>query len=81
MRFNNIEASRLLAGDHPSTSRAAAWVREHFLVPDDETVVEMFEQVFHCQLVIGDRRDPWMQPDHILFDTEQDLTMFLLRWS
>lgn len=81
MTLENIEASRLLAGDHPSTSRAAAWVREHFLVPDNETVVEVFEQVFRCKLVIEDPRDPWMMPDHILFDTEQDLTMFLLKWT
>ena len=81
MTLVNVEASRLLAGDHPSTSRAAAWVREHFLVPDNETVVEMFEQAFKCQLVMENRQDPWMVPDHILFDTEQDLTMFLLRWS
>ena len=71
----------IVQGDHPALNTAAAWLRDRFQIPDSETIVELFEQYFDCEIFIENRCDPWMYPDYVIFDSDQHAMMFLLRWS
>ena len=76
-----VDVSNVLPGSHSSTSRAAAWLRDELNIPMHETVFEQFEEYFNCRIVVEDRHDSWMQPDKIVFENNQDLVAFLLKWS
>ena len=73
--------SRTLAGNLESLHNAAAWLREYLDVHPQDTIFDQFEEYFNCQLVVEHRQDPWYCPDKAIFNTEQDLTAFLLRWA
>lgn len=70
-----------LDGSSEALNRAAAWLRQHLAIPPEDTIFQQFEQHFGCCLAVENREDPWYCPTWAEFSTEQDLTMFLLRWS
>ncbi len=73
--------NRTLPGTSESLHNAGVWLREHLNVPPRHTIFDEFEKYFNCQLVVEHREDPWYCPDRAVFNTEQDLTAFLLRWA
>jgi hypothetical protein len=70
-----------LVGDHAACRAAACWLRHHFQIPDNEAIFELYEQYFNCCLQGYDPSDVWHVPDLVVFDSPQDLAMFLLRWA
>ena len=73
--------SLTIAGSHDALSSAAIWLREHSQIPPEKPIFDEFEDQFRCRLVVQNRLDPWYTPDWAIFDTEEDLSLFLLRWS
>lgn len=70
----------ILSSDHPSVRRAAMWLREHYGLDRGKTVYQEFESEWHCKIASVDREDPWGTPRVIQFNSEEELTLFLLRW-
>ena len=70
-----------LNGDHPACHASASWLRDHFQIPDNETIFDLYQEYFNCELQGFNPNDPWYVPDLVIFDSETDLTMFLLRWA
>lgn len=76
-----VDVSNVLPGDHVSANNAAAWLREHMNIPSHETIFDQFEEYFDCRIDVDNRKDSWMEPNKIVFQSSKDLTAFLLRWS
>ena len=70
-----------LAGDHDALNSAASWLRKHSRIPPNLPIFDEFEDQFRCKLVVQNRLDPWYTPDWAIFETEEDLSLFLLRWA
>jgi len=70
-----------LPGDSRAANSAAVWLREHYAIPSDTPLFDLFEQEFNCQLTGLDRSDPEYCPSSIKFDDERSYTWFLLRWA
>lgn len=76
-----VDITNVLPGQHRALENAAIWIREHFNIPEDETIFEKFEENFNCQIEVDDRNDYWMQPNKVVFKNNKDLIAFLLKWS
>jgi len=76
-----VDVRNMLPGDHTALENAAIWLREHFSIPENQTVFIQFEEYFNCRIDVDDRRDYWMQPNKVVFENSKDLTAFLLKWS
>jgi hypothetical protein len=76
-----LDGDVTLPGDHPASHAAARWIRDHFRIPDHEMIFDLYEQYFNCCLQDHDPKEPWSAPGLIVFDSPQDLAMFLLKWS
>lgn len=76
-----VDLTHILPGEHPATDNAARWLRGYFNIPSDRALFDKFEEYFDCRVDVDDRRDYFMQPNKIIFETSADLTAFLLRWS
>ena len=62
---------------HPSIAHAAQFIRRKYSIPEPgRTVVPDFEQEFNCR-VIYERS----LPAKVIFNTEQELLLFVLRFS
>jgi hypothetical protein len=76
-----VDIRNILPGNHLALENAAIWLREHFNVPENETIFERFEENFNCRIDVDDRRDYWMQPNFVVFENTKELTAFLLKWA
>ena len=65
------------------TSDAGAWVRAKYQIPPEYVINEEFEREFNCKLELepGSEKDSWAAPVKIVFNTPEDMTLFLLRWG
>ncbi len=57
--------------------KSTRWIREKYQIPLNETSVQEFQREFNCTL----ERDSHQAVRTVVFNTEQDYTLFLLRWS
>lgn len=76
-----VVVSNVLPGEHVALHNAAVWLREHLNIPRQCTIFEQFEQYFNCRIDVDDRKDYFMQPNKVVFESSQDLTAFLLKWA
>lgn len=58
-------------------AEAGLWVRQKYQIPVECTIDEQFEQEFHCKI----SRDEFGFSRDIVFDTEEDYLLFVLRWA
>lgn len=77
----NPDPGKVLDGRSEAAWNAAVWVRRNWNLHQDASIVELFEREFNCTLDIENRFDPWMVPNWVVFNTEEELTAFLLKWS
>ena len=76
-----VDVRNVLPGSHPSLDNAAIWLRKHLNVPYNETIFEHFEEYFDCRIEVDNRKDYFMQPNKVVFETNAALTAFLLKWA
>ena len=76
-----VDVNNVLPGEHEALNNAAIWLREHLQVPKNQTIFKQFEEHFNCRIDVDDRRDYFMQPNKVVFETGADVTAFVLRWS
>jgi hypothetical protein len=76
-----VDVKNVLPGNHQSLENAAVWLREHLNVPEQYTIFEQFEEYFNCRIDVDDRKDYWMQPNKVVFDSSAELMAFVLKWT
>lgn len=65
-----------ISNNYELIKRASYWVRKKYNIPTSQLVDEEFKKEFNCELIMGQ-----FHPKSILFNSEKDLTWFLLKWS
>lgn len=75
-----VDVSNVLPGNHAALENAAIWLRGYLQVPENCTIIEHFEEYFNCRVDIGDRMDYWMEPDKVVFESNAELMLFVLKW-
>ena len=70
-------------GGCEASNKAAAYVREKYNIPLNNSVIEKFEYEFNCQCQYFNPgpQDPWEHPVYIQFQNEHEACMFMLRWT
>jgi hypothetical protein len=64
------------------SDNAARFVRTKYGIPNDEILSPYFEKEFNCILDFGnDKEDAWTAPLWIQFETDEDKTLFVLRFA
>ena len=76
-----VGVTNVLPGSHSSAQNAGVWLREHLNVPSSQTIFKQFEEYFNCKIDVDNRRDYWMEPNKIVFNSSADLLAFVLKWS
>ena len=76
-----VDVTNVLPGSHPATNNAGIWLREHLQVPHNCTIFEQFEEYFNCRVDVDDRKDYFMEPNKVVFESNKDLLAFVLKWS
>lgn len=76
-----VGVNNVLPGGHEALNNAGIWLREHLQIPYNQTIFEEFEEHFNCRIEVEDRKDYFMQPIKVVFETGADVTAFVLRWS
>lgn len=70
---------------HPSVFRAALHCREVHNIKDFESVSDVFEKMYNVTVVSrqgSETREPVLQlAEKIIFPSEEDRLLFLLKWS
>lgn len=70
-----------LSADRGPVYNAATWLREHLDIPDYETMESQFEEYFNCKVVREPPHDLVHGRIYAVFDSEQDTSWFILKWS
>jgi hypothetical protein len=74
--------SYLVKGYGDVSDNAARFVRAKYGIPNDGILSTAFEKEFNCILDFGnDKEDAWTAPLWIQFETEEEKTLFLLRFA
>lgn len=76
-----VDVSNVLPGSHPAADNAGIWLRNHLNIRSYKPLFDEFEEYFNCRVDVDDRKDHWLQPNKIVFETSADLMAFLLKWS
>ena len=76
-----VDVTNVLPGSHPATCNAGVWLREHLGIPPNCTIFKEYEEYFNCRIDVADRKDYWMEPNKVVFETNKDLLAFVLKWS
>lgn len=69
---------RRLDVEHKSVTKAATWVRDQYNIPDNQSIINLFEQEFNCRLIISKRTG---KVTTITFPDNETYTWFLLKWT
>ncbi len=67
-----------------AANRAATYVRKKYNVHPQEVIADRVAKEFNCNVVYwkdDDVTDPWLVPAFLEFETEEEATLFLLKWS
>ena len=70
-----------LPADRGPVLNAAQWLRQHLDIPDYETMEPQFEEYFNCKVVRIPPHDLVYGQIFAVFDSEQDASWFILKWS
>jgi len=67
--------------DRGPVLKAATWLRQHLDIPDYETMESEFEEYFRCRVVREPAHDFVYGRIYAVFDSEQDASWFIMKWS
>lgn len=67
-----------LSANHPAVDRAANWLRIISKTPMYSTITDEFEKEFKCKVITD---QGMVLPNRVDFQTDENLMMFLLKWS
>ena len=70
-----------LPADRGPVLNAAVWLRQHLDIPDYETMEDAFGKYFKCKVIREPSHDLVHGRVYAVFDSEQDASWFILRWS
>lgn len=74
--------SYTIDGGSEASCNAARYVRTKYSIPFDQIISPKFEEEFNCILDFsGADLDPFLVPNWIQFETEEEMTLFLLRFA
>jgi hypothetical protein len=74
--------SYLIKGDSDASNNAASYIRKKYGIELSIPIAVQFEREFNCILDFGDMPiDGYIAPDWIQFETEQEMALFLLRFT
>lgn len=74
--------SYLISGQNEPSFNAASYIIKKYNIAKGATFITEFESEFNCILdFAGHIPDEWTVPTWIQFETEEEMTMFLLRFA
>ena len=76
-----MNRSVCLPADRGPVLKAAIWLRKNLDIPDYETMEDAFGKHFNCRIVREPSHDLVFGRVYAVFDSEQDASWFILRWS
>ena len=63
---------------NPAVQHAAQWLRENFKISKSVAISQEFELTFKCKCILDNDQ---IFVKYIRFESEQELSLFLLKWS
>lgn len=76
--MSSASRAKQLSVGHPSVSVAANWVRQKHKIQAFETMVSQFEKEFNVKCLYDEQH---IGTTYVEFASEEELLMFLMRWS
>ncbi len=70
-----------LSADRGPVYKAAQWLRQHLKIPKYENMEPQFEEYFNCKVVREPSHDLVYGKIFAVFDSEQDASWFIMKWS
>ena len=70
-----------LPADRGPVLNAAQWLRQHLDIPKYENMESQFEEYFNCKVVRDPAHDLVHGRIYAVFDSEQDASWFIMKWS
>ena len=74
-------SNRTFGAHTQSLLNAADYIRAKYQVPDEETLMPYIEREYNCRFVQAANSSPMLPIWELEFNSEEDLTAFLLQWA